>query len=464
MLPFRQHKPLYFLLLLIGLIQLFFLSIPFGGDVLYRAEVADYILHQHFASLINPSGDNGTPPLYSLYLALGWSLFGQNLSVSHILFLPFILGFTYQVYLFSLNFSTKNTAVLVSAMALLSPSLSTQAILMGYDFIIAFLFMLGLNAIWKKNLIYLIIATMAIALLHMRGFTIVVALFLIQIMQMQSFSIRKLMRITMVYIPAVTALLLWLMYHHSQSGWYIVSPTNEALHQTKTIGGSFKSILLQGFAMFSNGMFIMLFVAAFGWWTSRQKKEAMWKNYRKVLLIFLLSVLPLYFITAFLAYPASSRYLVYAYPLLFVLAGVLYDQLKKPLQRLWSSILVLSILIPSNYVLNPYPYANTWDCSWKGLAAVRLQEQLFDFMEQKEIMDSTIHVHFPLNQSFRTAYLSDQFNYQFSEYKEGNVPEGQYVLRSNLYNSLDLSKPNNSNVQILFSAKKNGLWLELIRK
>jgi 4-amino-4-deoxy-L-arabinose transferase-like glycosyltransferase len=152
MISIKEHK--LFFIILGGVVTAFFFTIgfPFFGDMTYISSVAHDIYFSNFSELINPNNDNGTPPLFSLYFASLWKLFGRNLFVAHLGILPFFLGLVYQFYKFSLRFVSKKASIIAIIILLLDPIFNTQFSIMGYDIAIVFFFLLGINAIYENEI------------------------------------------------------------------------------------------------------------------------------------------------------------------------------------------------------------------------------------------------------------------------------------------------------------------------
>jgi hypothetical protein len=212
-------------------LALFFkFQLPFFGDMAYISSVAHFIYEHDLQQLINPINDNGTPPLYSLYFASGWTIFGKSLWISHLLTWPFFIGLIWQFYVFSLRFVNQKTTELALILLLFDPTFTTQYLLMGYDIVLVFLFFLAVNSIHNKNHFLLIISTILIALINLRGFSLVLGIFLIDVFLQKKYSILNLLKSSFNYIPSALALGAWLWYHHHQSVWYLVSEGNTGIH------------------------------------------------------------------------------------------------------------------------------------------------------------------------------------------------------------------------------------------
>lgn len=467
MLNWKEHKQLYFLLGIVFLACFFTFNIPFAGDVLYRSNIASYIFENDFSSIIDVKADNGTPPLYSLALAAWWTIIGKTLSASHLLFSFFILTSLYQLYLFALRNSKKEIALLATALVIFDPTFSMQAIVMGYDLLFVMLFLICLNSIYKKHLLIFALASIAIALLHMRGFVIVMSIYLIEILLLthtKSFLI--ILQKTIKYIPSALALALWLIYHHSIQTWYIVSPENHGYHSTTGLWWTLKNLLLQLTTFMSNGRIIPIGIIALGllfYMIKRYTKQT--SKLLKMAWFTILSVIPLWIIFSAFQYPTGSRYYMIAYPFLYIsVAYLLYQITNLKIRTTLTSVFILA-LFGSNFIVNPHPYANGWDTSLKGVAQYALQDNALEYLNKEKIQANKVYAAFPLNQNFKGAYLDQNLNYSFRSIEEWDSLQMGYIIHSNIYNRIEESLPHNPppNMEIIYREQKLGLWIEIYK-
>lgn len=466
MLNFKEHSFLYSILVIISLGSIFVCGIPFFGDMTYISSVSHFIYNQEFLSIINPINDNGTPPLFSFYFAFIWKIFGKNLIVSHLAILPIFLGLLYQFYKLSLKFISKNLALLALLFLVLDPTISTQYILMGYDIAIVFFFLLALNSIIEKKHLLVVLATVFIGLLNLRGFSIVIAIFIINIYYWKDFSIKTIFKTGIRYIPSAFLVLSWISYHYYKTGWFAVSTGNTDLHSSHSLIWTIKNLAFELIAISSNGRIFIITISAaiFIFLLLKSKRQQLAIVYHLVI-IAILSVLPFFLIFTMMAYPVGSRYFMYAYPILYIILALLIGQVSNKGMRLGISILAGLLLIISNFWVNPYPYSNSWDSSLKVLSFFKIQEELLTKIRFESIPQENIYATFPLHKNLKYAYVNDAYDIQFNDYKAGKLNNGDLVIYSNIYNHLVLFNPNNidSNGTIIEKYKRNNVWLKVVQ-
>src|SRR5688572_27519765 len=142
-----RNKYLLFTFLFFILLTVFSLNIPFFWDGTFFSETA-LSFYRGFRGLIPPSNtDTGGFPLYPLYHAVAWKLFGKSLIVSHLIMLPLILGAVYEYYKLAKRFLNEKMLPWAMLLLICEPVFTTQSILMGYDVMIAWFFLMALNAL-----------------------------------------------------------------------------------------------------------------------------------------------------------------------------------------------------------------------------------------------------------------------------------------------------------------------------
>ena len=165
----------------IPVLALFFLTagLPFFWDTLQLASRhAHFFYETRFTSLFLPNDmDSGHIPVFGMYLAMVWQIFGRSLAVSHLAMLPFVAGillFTRRVvdHFFKSRYNGVIVLFLVADATILA-----QITLVSPDVWILCFFTMALWAFVRKKRILLGAASVGLALTSMRGMMIVAAFF-----------------------------------------------------------------------------------------------------------------------------------------------------------------------------------------------------------------------------------------------------------------------------------------------
>lgn len=441
----------------------FSLSVPFFSDMSYISSVANQIYDSNFRDIINPHNDNGTPPLYSLYLSIIWKIFGYKLWITHLSSMPFFIGLLYQLYKISIRFLPKTATLIVLFLLLIDPIFITQFLLMGYDIILVFLFLLAVNSILNKNYKLLIISTLFIPLINIRGFSILFSVILIHLFINKNGKIKSPAISTLYYIPAIVLTIAWYVYHYSQTGWFAVSNQNTVLHQINSIIWIVKNSIFELIAFSSNGRFFILAVLLIIF--ILKPKDFFINKSSKISLILLLSLAPFILIFTALHYPTGPRYFMISYPFLYILFIYQLQKYRQFTQKLMI-IFTISTLFISNIWLNPYPYSNAWDSSLKVTSYFKIQKEMLDDFKQEDIKGENIISNFPLHKNMKYNYLDSNYNIKFSEGNIKKADKGTYIIYSNIYNDLELRKnePSISNLKLYKEYRYFPAWIKVYRK
>lgn len=465
MIRLKEHIPFYIILSGVIIVFFFTLEFPFFGDMTYISSVAHDIYDSNFSKIINPNNDNGTPPLFSLYFAGLWKLFGRNLVVSHFGILVFFIGLLYQFYKLSLRFIPKKLSIIAVIVLLSDPIFSTQFSIMTYDIVLVFFFLLGINSVFDKRYLLLILSTIIIALLNLRGFTIVISLFAIHCYLNKQYSISKIIKTSILYIPALMGILLWINYHHQVMGWYAVSPSNSNLHNIGGFSWVVKNLAFEIIAFFSNGRFILLFIVlSIISYLIFKKKSIISSSIKELSIFFLLTISPFILIFTTTSYPTGPRYFMIAYPLFYLIFIYFVNEFEKNIKFKSSSTLIYGIaifsFIQSIFWFNPYPYTNAWDSNLKLIHFFNIQKQMLDKVKDGSINPAKTYTSFPLHKNFKYAYVNDKYDIQFQEYAGAQLKKGDMVIHANIYSDLELAKPKSGSAP-MFHFQKGGAWMDV---
>ena len=443
----------------------FSISIPFFSDMSYISSVAHNIYETNLHNLIDFKNDNGTPPLYSLYFSIIWKLFGYKLWVSHLAVFPFFIGFIYQFYRFSQKYLTTKATFIALLFIIIDPTFMTQFILMGYDIILVFLFFLSINAISKNNYKLLIMSTIIIPLINIRGFSIVISIFFIQLFFLKNGNLKSIVATLKYYIPAIIVTITWFTFHYFQTSWIVVSNQNTSLHHISSLTWIFKNFIFEIIAFNSNGRLVIIAGLLLFYFFKNKNKRVINRIPRELIILIMLSLAPFIIIFTPLHYPVGPRYFMIAYPFIYLSFVYNIQKIKIKYQKLIITLSV-SIIVLSNFWVNPYPYSNSWDSSLKSISYLKIQKQMLVDFKDVKLSGESIIVDFPLHKNMKYNYLDNNYNFQFSIKSIEQAPKGSYIIYSNVYNNLELrnEKPSIDNLNLYKEYHCYPAWIKVYRK
>ncbi len=418
-------------------------DIPMFWDMSYITRISNLIYDNHFTAFIFPETDNGATPLYSIYIAVAWALFGKSLFVSHLAILPFVIGMVYQLNKLAKRFIDKKYFFILFFILLIEPTIATQTVIAGYDLVYCFLFLLGLNSIFENKRFLIALSVIFMPLLNLRGFSLVVTLFMIDwyINYPKYKNIKKLAYSTIAYFPSILFLIFWLIYHYKLTGWFAISGSREKYHHVNGFERMLRNIIYISWKIADFGR-ILLFLFIFLIFLFNKKT----KDKKGVILFFIIifSVIPYIIFFLPFSYPVSHRHFMVIY-VIGVLAFVYFvSTLKKKSIRFALFTLTIISLLSGNFLLYPERFGNGWDSSLKVLPYFKIKNEFDKFIKKSDISPSLIGAKFPMDFDNYDCYLNNNHSV-FTSLDTMPVNKLTYIVQSNISNTFTPDEINTLN-------------------
>jgi hypothetical protein len=428
----RSHSYL-FLIATFGFyiaLTLFSAGIPFFWDSVYLAIPAQGFSSGHFNPLHpgNPATDTGGFPMYASWLALNWKLFGQSLLVSHLALLPFLLGITYEFYRLAKKYLQGRTLVFAMVLLCIEPCLLTQSILMAYDLLLLYFFLAALNRLLENKSLWLALFLLLLALSSVRGIVASMALTVIAL------SLRETRKLPNLwpFLPAFVALATWFVYHHEQTGWYLVSPllekTDEHFRDVREMP---RQLILSLWKLNDSGRIFLWLSCCFGGAWLYKKNQP--KHLPELLIILAIPLFALLIVQLLISNPVSARYFMPVYLLLSILLCYIFQFFRKRIANILFLIALLGLL-SGNFWLYPEKFSNEWDTSLKVLPFFGLEKEMQKYLHNNDIRPEEVATQFPLIDSYFDRYLISG-PAAYTNALAGPVSRFHYYLHSNVCNT-----------------------------
>lgn len=374
--------------------------------------------------------DSGHPSFFAMLLALMWKLFGANLYVGHILMLPFLIILISETISVSM-FYFKDTYGYVAALVLFNPIILGQATLVSPDVVLFSFFFFTLSGIQKGNSIKMLLGSLVLGAVSMRGMMCVAYLYLFAILR-QEVSLKSFVKYFFIFSPGFLIACTFLVLHYIHSGWigyHVNSPWAESF-ESAGVKGFLRNIVVFGFRMVDMGMvFIWVFMGVavvFG----IRRRSLLSKRTTELLLLWILCFLVSVLLQFFYRYSLLHRYLL---PLIavttFIFCSVAEEQLTlKQFRRIW--ILSLMGLLSGNLWVYPDTIAKGWDATLAHLPYYKLREEALHFIKEESIPLGNVSGGFPYNLTGKCIDL----NNDTTTFSRLPVEGSPYVLYSNISN------------------------------
>lgn len=460
----------YLLFYPIVLIATFLVSYhPFFWDTVQLASKHGHFFYDNdFQSLILPEElDSGHPPLFGIYIASAWKLFGKSLLVSHFAMLPFLFGIVFFLQKIGQKITDAKNSNWLVLLCLVDPVLASQSILISPDIVLVCCFLMGIWAIWEAKFYTLVLAVIGLGLISTRGMMVAAALFLFSIsIEGQRISLSFFLRKLWPFLPGGILAAAYLFYHWQQTGWI-------GYHAGSTWAPSFERVDFQGliknlivlawrFADFGR-VFIWVFLGLVIFTKFRNLKGSLKKinsTSIRVQLFLLLILVFIFTVPTQLFYKGllAHRYVLPCFLSLNFI--VFYFFTKNPAQShvliKWAKPVLIVCLITGNLWVYPQKIAMGWDSTLAHVPWYGLLRNTMDFLKESNIPFGEVGTAFP-NVGERELYELDGTETGFSK---KNLTENCYIFYSNIMN--DFSDEERKELQghwpIIFEQKSGGVY------
>jgi len=428
----KSKRVLFFIFVCLVLLTIAVRNIPFFWDGTYFSKAASFF-YDGYASFAgcNTYTDNTTLPLYSGFLALVWGIFSKSLFVSHLFFLPFWLWFFYESFRFAHKFLSPLFCSLSLLLLFAEPTTMSQGILMGYDIIMAALFLFVLNRRIEKQYFLYSFVLPILALFSIRGLLLSCSLFIVDLLLKKSEKEKiSVLGLAKLYLPTIGLVSFWFIYHKIKTGWFIFSPLHENTDESiVSFSMAVRQLIYVVWKNIDFGrvlLWVSVFILSFRYFKHKE-------TFKKLSLFLWL---PLLFTAVFMAAvsnPVGHKYFIFSFPLLIVLFCFCLELLKSRKKALVVFVFAMLVLFSGNFWMYPQKYGNGWDSSLKVLPYFSLKSEMDNFIEQEKIDKSLIATQFPLDVNDCYSYLKDS-SQTYTPVQTKEIAAYNYFLYSTVMN------------------------------
>lgn len=445
-----EHRPAYWLrtgpFYLLAIIVFFQVknNVFFWDTIQLGAKQASWFYEQDFRYWLLPEEiDSGHPPVFGVYLALFWKVFGKSLIVSHLSMLPFLFGI--------IHFATRvgerlapawHTPFLLLFLAV-DPTFAAQAILVSPDLVLAFGFFMGLEGGFARRRYLTGLAALVLAMISLRGMMMVVILYLFDLGRRYlgekdhsglTAWATHIFRAALPYAPSGLFALAFLIYHYVETGWigyHAGSPWAPSFERVDTAGDFFYNIGIFGWRLLDFGR-VFVWLIIMGLLLRNWKKATESLICRKLLLLLGLTILLLSPSLLLHQKLLLHRYLLPVYLsatllLYYLLFGT--DLLRSKWRYGLYTIALLGLLTGNLWVY-PRRIAQGWDATLAHLPFYDLRGRMLAYLDEKEITYQEVGTGFPMIGPLKYRDLSGWE----TGFAKKDLNEQYFILYSNISN------------------------------
>ena len=456
-------------LLAFVIISMLSLDLPFFWDAISKSKRAQWILDNNFSSVILPADyDSGHPPLFLLYLAGFWTVFGKTLAISHLAMLPFLLGIGYQLILYVKKYLPEKYFPACFLLILLEPTFLAQMTNMHTDIILVFFYFLGMNAIHSGKKSYILLSIIGLTLINIRGMVMAFSLFMTDLYlhyHTYKFFSRSFIHRVVLYSLALLPLLGWLFYHYNETGWILFTPSENWSAQRQQLGvyGMLRNIVVIIKNLLDFGRITMWLIS--GILVIHILKKKM-KIPAKSAHLFLQAAIP--FLLLSLSFIPFSNPIGHRYFMIIYLLGIILMVHKLAMMQhlSLSKIYIIVILIAVSFIsghfwVYPDKISQGWDSSLAHLPYFELRKKMNTYIKKNDIQINQTGTAFPYASEKYTDLKDDG-----TDFPEYDFYGQTYIIQSNIMNDFsdeEIDRLKNR-WQLVKEYKKMNVYIRLYKR
>lgn len=375
-----------------------------------------------FSGLLPQEMDSGHPPLFGMYQAMVWKIFGKSLATSHFSMLPFLLlNLMYAIKL-GKHFLGARYVWFVLAF-LLCPFYLGHSVLVSPDLVLVTGFVICLYGVVSYKMGAVIVGSILLALISMRGFAVMGGLMIYQFWLLNKKEERMglvLRKVSKCFGWGLGLFLLFQLWHYMESSWV-------GFHEDSPWSSSFgrvglkqlvRNVLVFGWRLADYGMILAYLVIGY----FLLKRES-WREDLLPLLILLIGILGL--LTLPFEGLLNHRYFL---PVQLV-ALLLALKYLSAYRQIFSGLLVLGIAL-GNLIVYPPFLSQGWDATAAHWPYYKMEREMYVFIQNSKIDLTKVGTAFPL----RTSRKHLDLGTSSTGYHNYNMERDRYILHSNIMN------------------------------
>lgn len=442
---YKRLYPLgFFLLLALVATWLSRDHVFFWDTVQLGSKHAHWYYENNFADWWLPAEiDSGHPPVFGMYLALCWKLFGYSLIVSHFAMLPFLWLLIWSLYRIGLHWLGPDKAGYLLWLTLVDPTLAAQAVMVSPDILLAAFFAFGVWAVLERRTLWLTLAALGLGIISMRGMMVAAGLYLFDICIHEKRvgylglfgTLRMLVQRAMPFLPVALVVFTFLVQHYHATGWIGYHRDSPWAYGFQRVGlkGMVHNIGVLGWRLLDFGRFFTWLIVGFALWRIVFSKNRPDKSSPMVQAAWLLFFMLLVLSPSFLLYKSlhAHRYLLPAYlaASLFCLITI-FTFLKTQRSQYLAFTLVFVFLLTGNRWIYPEGIAMGWDGTLAHWPYYELRKEMLEYIDGQKIPLEAIGTAFPEIGPLKFRDLSGQERGM----PEKDLTSHHWILYSNVMN------------------------------
>lgn len=407
----------------------------FWDNVLFASKMGNQLYENSIFNWTMPdSFDPGHPPFLGFLLAASWKILGHHLWVSHLVILPFTIGFFYQLFRFIGYFiADVRLRFFAFLLIVIDPTISTAFVLVNPEIIILFFFFLAINGILFESKVQKFIGLLFLSIVSYRSMMLFGGIFLFEIcnhLLLNKKKIKSVLNIKFLtpYVIASLPGVFFVVWRLTTKGWLQTHPDSPWAGYWHFADFEFfiRNCIVLIWRYLDFGRIFIFSFLLISFFLFRNKIIQSEKN-KKLILLAITSV---FFIVVTILIATNAfghRYFIVSYIALILLAFKILQEFYTK-KRLIYVLLCLGLLTGNLWVY-PKNISQGWNATLGHLPYHSLRLDAIDYLNEKSINIEEVASFFPnYNILDYIDFKGDKRS--FSKFNGSNI----YVFYASVYN------------------------------
>lgn len=428
----------------------------FGDMVQFGSRHSHFFFENNFSSVWLPNSlDSGHPPIFGMYIAFCWKIFGKSLVVSHWAMFPFLVLIAFAIPKLITKFIGYANLIFICLLFFFEPTLTAQASLTSPDIVLVSFFLWALVFYKEEKYFWLSLMLIPMSFVSLRGMMVLFAFFIAIIIHQKKINLKTIL----TFAPAVAICFYWLFRHYQLFGWIGFHSDSPWASSFQTVG--IKQIFYNLFLMiwrwvdFGRIAFWSIAFVLFIYQLRNNKKLSEEQRFPIILLISLSLVFTAN--TIFADGLIGHRYYmpIYLIGLLVTLQLIEFNLNKRKTGI--QVVIFIAFMFGAKFVY-PSKTAMGWDATLAHRPYYKLRDDALVFLKEKNIPLNKVGTGFPNLDSREFLELNGDTS-SFQSYASKDL---KYILWSNVFNYPDALQDSLSNKKVIYEKVNGKIYMRII--
>lgn len=384
--------------------------------------------------MIPDAFDSGHPPFTGWFVAVVWMIFGKGLIQSHLFILPFLIVLVHQ-WILIVRYYLPQYAHFIYFLIFLNPYFLGQSMLVSPDIILIAAFGLTFHGILVLKKWKIILGSVILGLVSMRGMTCLAALaiFTFRDQYIHNKNWIEIWKRFLLFVPAGVLAAGFLVYHWNVKGWMGFHPGSPWAISFEPIDiyGFCRNILIMIWRFCDQGLLFIWFLPVWLLIFTRAKIRLSKQASELGILGMIMAVLVI-FPQLWYKQLLMHRYFI---PVIFIFILFTSCVIIENISSIKKYFIIVTVLMVSGYFwIYPDPISKGWDAMPMHIDFYKKNMEMLGKIEKRGMKKNEIGAAFPYGMPSSVLYLNDDT----TDFQTYDLKSNRYILYSNISN--DFSK------------------------